>query len=485
MSLKNRGLLFFLIAIATLYAAIDPIYYLSTRPHGDHAWAQCDRASWALNYYQYQAKFGEPQTHNIVYNNTGIATGEFPAIPYLVSGLYKTFGYNEYLFRLTTLLLTLPAFIFSFMLAKKHLNHIGAVLVASLLWVCSPNLIFYSIGFLPDSVALSFFTAGLYFLLSAEQLNLKSTLLFIVFTSVAVLLKSSVLFLVAAVYISLLVTQWRTNEFKRTAIVASAISIVLFVCLAWLLYARICQISYHSNVFKVGMLLPHSTEETAHSLGMFIRNLPKLYPVSSLFILLVLMFVWLSNFNWRNFFHVFTLTGGILWVVFFIFMFRNAGHHGYYHVPFQVLIFTLSLSALQIIEKSITLYKNQIIAIGCVSILSFYLYTGTVGKISSHYDLIDKSWLDLEPTLRGAGIKPTDKVFTAYDGSYNISLYLMNQRGWNSMPDVWDNYNHEGLKQCTYAVFTNDSIAQNTVISGYIDTLIATHKNLIVYRLKH
>lgn len=473
-----------LLMLVVLYMALSPYTYLHTRPHGDHAWAQCDRASWALNYYQFGYSFTEPRTHNIVYNPTGIATGEFPAIPYLVSKLYAVFGFHEYIFRIVTLLLSLPAFVVSFMLSRKLLNNTAAILAASLLWLCSPNLIYYSTTFLPDTVALSFFVAAFWFIAGYTDLSVKRLLLFSLLSSIAVLLKSSVLFLVAATYISLLIAHWNTPAFKSTFRRSFVLAIPLIICMGWITFARHSQLTNHSNVFKLGLLLPQNLHEPFNALSLFARNLPKLYPVTILALLPVMLYLLISRFNRQNFLHVFTITGFIMWGLFFILMMRNAGHHGYYHIPFQFLIFTLLVTALSVLSNLYTTNTTKLVLSSVFIAVSLLLFTQTTRKIATHYDHINTAWLNLEPDLRNAGISNRDKVFTAFDESYNISLYLINQPGWNSMPGVWDYYKLDGLKACKYAILASQA-ASDTTVAKQLGEKLLEKESISVFRIKH
>ncbi|MBK7965050.1 MAG: hypothetical protein IPK10_07010 [Bacteroidetes bacterium] len=57
------------------------------RPQSVHQWAQCDRASVALNYYQEDMNFFLPRVHNLD-NGSGITGLEFPFVNYAVAILY-------------------------------------------------------------------------------------------------------------------------------------------------------------------------------------------------------------------------------------------------------------------------------------------------------------------------------------------------------------------------------------------------------------
>ncbi len=474
------------VLIVVLYAALNPVEYISYRPQGDHAWAQCDRASIALNYFQFNYPFFEPHTHNVAYNPDGIAAGEFPLVPFLVSKLYRYFGFHEYIYRLFTLFFSLVGFFIVFMISRMFLSRTISQISTSIAWILSPNLIYYSTGFLPDSVSLSFFALAVYFLIYQEVISVKNILLFSLFSSIAVLLKSSVLFLVVAVGFSLLVIAYRRGKGKSTLFRSIFLIVPFLFCVSWIIYARHSQQLYHSNVFKLGLLLPNTFQGLLDSCISLAFNLPKFYPLPILLLICFSLVYLVRNFKSDKLLHVFTLSAFVMWAIFFIVMMRNASHHGYYHIPFHFTISTLFISVAGIAEqKKWDLKGIHFIAIGLFAFCSWYLYAVTIHKISSHQDFVNYQWKALEPVLRNAEIKNTDKVFSAIDPSYNISLYLMNQRGWTCPDKVWDTYKIDALNDCQYAVFTDTIIAHESTIEKYLACEIAAYGSLHIYKLKH
>jgi len=478
-----QTLVLFTAALALLYLPIHPIDYFSSRPHGDHTWAQCDRASLALNYFQFHYSLLAPNTHNLAYNPTGIAAGEFPLIPFLVSKMYLCFGFHEYLFRIFTLAFSLVGFVVAFMIAKRQLKFLRSQLIASFVWLLSPNLIFYSTGFLPDTVALTFFILAFYFLLQQENRSSKNLFAFSVLSSVAVLLKSSVLFLVAAVFVSLLITAYKKKQLKIVLVQVLWLLLPFFSCILWILFARHSQQVYHSNIFKLSATYPLSFAMAISYCYTMLHNLPKVYPLPILILILCSLILLLRNFKAGEFFHVFALTAFFMWLTFFSLMMRNACYHGYYHIPFQFSVFAIFVAALKIAEEKRWQIKAAPVYAGLTSLFAFILYTNTLGKISSATDFVNKDWYTLESTLRTAGIKNSDRVFSANDASYNISLYCMNQRGWNCPSKVWDSYKIEALKNCDYAVLTDTSYLHQSAIEKYFGKEITQYGSLHIYRV--
>ena len=479
-----QTLVLFTAALALLYLPIHPIDYFFSRPHGDHTWAQCDRTSLALNYFQFHYSLFAPHTHNLAYNPTGIAAGEFPLIPFLVSKLYKCFGFHEYLFRIFTLAFSLLGFVVAFMIAKRQLKSLSSQLTVSFVWLLSPNLIFYSTGFLPDTVALTFFILAFYFLQREENSSNKNLFAFSVLSSVAVLLKSSVLFLVATVFVSLLIPAYKKKQLKIVLVQLLWLLLPFLTCILWLFFARQSQQVYHSNIFKLSATSPQSFALAIGYCYTMLQNLPKVYPLPILILILCSLVLLLRNFKATEFFHMFTLTAFIMWLTFFGLMMRNACYHGYYHLPFQFSVFAIFVSVFKIAEENKWGTKAAPIYAGLTFLLAFIFYANTLGKISSATDFINKDWYSLENTLRNAGIKTSDRVFSANDASYNISLYCMNQRGWNCPSKVWDSYKIEALKNCDYAVLTDTSYLHESAIEKYFGKEITQYGSLHIYPIK-
>jgi len=89
----------------------------------------------------------------------------------------------------------------------------------------------------------------------------------------------------------------------------------------------------------------------------------------------------------------------------------------------------------------------------------------------------------IEPYLHSVGIEKDDRVICGPDHSINISLYLMNRKGWTrfnlyddslavaakirSGADFLVNYDKDGLQQHWLTPFTGDKIGQYENISVY------------------
>lgn len=151
--------LFFVILGAFFYGP-----YLNELPNGIHTWAQTDRLSLALNFYDYGFDFFTPRTSSL--ESIGGVTGvEFPLQAYLAAlgGLVFGRGSIVTLFRLLDVAVTLLGFYYLFRLIFERTGHFVAGLVPGVFLLASPFFAFYAGGFLPDPFSLSLSFVGYYY----------------------------------------------------------------------------------------------------------------------------------------------------------------------------------------------------------------------------------------------------------------------------------------------------------------------------------
>lgn len=156
---SHAAAFFFLFLGAVFY-----VPYLSELPTGIHTWAQCDRLSLALNYYDYGFHFLTSRTSSL--SSIGGVTGvEFPLQAYLAAlgGLVFGRGSIVVLFRLLDVAVTLLGFYYLFRLVYERTGHFVAGLVPGAFLLASPFFAFYAGNFLPDPFSLSLSFVGYYY----------------------------------------------------------------------------------------------------------------------------------------------------------------------------------------------------------------------------------------------------------------------------------------------------------------------------------
>jgi hypothetical protein len=188
------------------------------------------------------------------------------------------------------------------------------------------------------------------------------------------------------------------------------------------------------------------------------------------------------------------LLGSISYIYFFTYQFRD---HDYYIIAILPLIFFLFLTFGDIVYKIITRYARIVAPIIAV-ILIFNMKESITKSKRNYYNryLYERDFLtgfdlrpyyDLEPVLRANGIQRNDKTVSFFDFTYCGSLYLMDQIGvtfgFYDDPGMLKVYLED--PRIKYAV-VNDSAKLNKAYpnNGLASKVIATHRGLIIYKLR-
>ncbi|WP_375416341.1 glycosyltransferase family 39 protein [uncultured Hymenobacter sp.] len=155
------------VAAALLFGVVAAVYYgpfLRWLPTGLHTWAQSDRLSLALNFYDYGFRFFQPRTSSLV--SIGGVTGvEFPLQAYVAAlgGLVVGRSSIVPLFRLLNVAVVVLGFYYLFRLVYERTGHFVAALVPGFFLLASPFFAFYAGNFLPDPCSLSLSFVGYYY----------------------------------------------------------------------------------------------------------------------------------------------------------------------------------------------------------------------------------------------------------------------------------------------------------------------------------
>ena len=93
----------------------------------------------------------------------------------------------------------------------------------------------------------------------------------------------------------------------------------------------------------------------------------------------------------------------------------------------------------------------------------------------------------ITPYLRSLGIQRSDKVVSIPDYSFNISLYLMDQKGWTSFGD--DNNDSTMIAQkiqlrAKYLFISDAGLYKKEYIKLFVKNKIGKHKNVDIYDIR-
>jgi hypothetical protein len=187
-----------------------------------------------------------------------------------------------------------------------------------------------------------------------------------------------------------------------------------------------------------------------------------------------------------------------LWLgnlVYFFFMMAQFPEHDYYIIATLPVILFQSVSFFTITIPFFNRKKVWKISALCV-VLALVVHGIQFSKhiLRDRYD--HDSWMRNDPVLynyfdmtsyaRSLGIRENDRVVSAYDGSPQITLYLMNQKGvtvsrdaeLSSIIEIYSN-------QVDYLVLNDSSAMQNPQVAALNAQFLGAKNNVYFYRLKN
>ncbi|RYD58217.1 MAG: hypothetical protein EOP56_04655 [Sphingobacteriales bacterium] len=256
MQASNRKLSISIAGFAAILIFFCATYYgemLHMKPRGIHDWAQADRLSLAVCFYDEGMDFFKPRTHN-VYSTDGVTGVEFPIQAYLAAVGGKVFG-REHIsscFRLMDTIIACAGLLFLFMAAYKRTDFVFSM-VAPLFVFCAPMFIYYACNYVPDAVAVSILFAAFYFVLNyIDERKTRDMLWAIGLMTLATLIKTSdglyMLGFIGLVTFQRLRHMAGYNRKSHYAFIASAL-VAVALPVAYYFYNRYLNQTYHSTVF--------------------------------------------------------------------------------------------------------------------------------------------------------------------------------------------------------------------------------------------
>lgn len=448
-----RSLVFVLVLLSiSLYYNYFEI--LTYRPISKHQWRNCVSASIALNYY-HEGEFFLPRTHNMQVDNytSDITITEFPLIYYFIGILYRIFGYHEAIYKLVNVLIGFTGLYFLFLTGLRAFNKTIYALVPPVVLFSAPIYVYYTNNFIPDATSLSIVLAGFYFFYRYyEDKRGKDMLWTLVFFGLAGLIKAPAFLLFFAV-IGVFGLEWIFRvRFKETGKVFPNpwkqviwFIAVLAAAFAWYAYAKIYT-DRHGGVVSLVEIRPiwilsaETIKDTLLAVSVMFRT--GNYHYRFLLIAAALLFI-LNLVLWRKHNRLFswlvllTFTGGASFSLLF---FRSLRLHDYYQLNNLIIVVLILVNFFLFIReqqtrifnswitKSATLALLLFLVIKCNTFLEKQYYGGWFWDYSiEHYN---NRYGEITPYLRSLGIEREDKVYCTYDPSINISLYLMDQKGF-------------------------------------------------------
>jgi len=428
-------------------------------PYGMHQWRQCDAYSVTLNYAKEPRGLLEPAMHFEHGNAGGEAVGEFTLTYFLNGALWKATGVKPWTLRWTHLCILLLGICGLFELLVKHVKPPGAIAVVWLT-MASGLMAFYGPNYLVNSAALGCLFFGWWAADAwwrSDQADLRMGAVALSALTLAALFRPTMVLgwwpLVLGSFSAVRPIRW-----------AAMWTLPLVIGAAWILWAKEVNAT-NGSVYYLTTIRPIWDCERPEEIWRAFREdvLPQWY---HMYALLAFGLISLATLIWgQEKDKVYGLaTGGIAVGLFgyFLLWFENLNVHDYYLIEFQILVPILGLWVLRKFEAA---KISKPLRLGLISIAVFagliqladaglrtrMKHRSVGGWLAEtllpwrerdvwnwfHWDQNRRfsnqsEWKNL---LRSQGIARTDLVISVPDPSPNITLSLMDQKGFTDLYD--------------------------------------------------
>ncbi|MEI6122783.1 MAG: glycosyltransferase family 39 protein [Bacteroidota bacterium] len=516
-----------LFCVAYFYHYHHVLFYT---PQSIHQFRQADCLSIALNYYQGDMNFFKPELHNQMSQggNSGFAMGEFPIIYYLVAVLWKIFGLHLWLYRFVVIVITFIGLLALFKTFEGVLKDSVWALLLTVLFFTSPIVAFYSNNYLTNMPAFSFALVGWYYFYEFYKKH-RTRFLYVsmLFFALSGLLKVSSAIsyaLVLCIFVFEL-TGWikfrnQKKLFNKPAKQFVPILIVPLLILFWYWFANKFNTYYggsytFNSVWPIWKMTSVQIAEVWNGFTTF--TLHQLFSITNLWfsaLMFVSIMVFVALKKIRKV-HLFVLCILILGTVFYSLCWFNAfGNHDYYLIDLLMLyLFVCLLFFVGLKNISSRIFNSYITkGVFCVFLVFNILFCQNNMKMRYWIDINkperftnqfeiggwaymhevyikkQKAYETLSYYLREIGVTPKDKVISIPDGSINISLVLMNQKGWTSYGFDCKTQGERIRKLMNLNakyLLINDSVVYNdSTIMPYTRYYMGSYENIDIYDLQ-
>ncbi len=497
-------------AFLSLFIVLCLVYnyphILSLSPQSVHQWRQCDCLSITLNYYQDHTSFFQPSVHYLGRDGTGKTVSDFPLIYFFVAQLWKIFGQHEFIFRLLNLILFFFGMFALFRLFELWLKDSVLALIFPFFLFTSPVITYYANNFLMNVPALSLGMIGLYFFFrflgTSES---RHFILFCLFYSLAGLLKISSLLsfcgICALFLLEVISIQIRPDRkiFSRPFTQGVLLAAVFIIQLIWYSFAAYYNNRYNSGIFLVGTLplWELNSGQVREVIQAVRHHIDWDYFRRETQILLVCMFVlvlcYYKQMSRTLFVILVVMTFGM--ASYLILFFQALKDHDYYTTDLFILVPVILLAFLSVLQTKFPGVYNSLL-FRFVAII-FLIHNIDFDRMRMEGRYGSEGWenriyLDhlqhfetIGPYLRGLGIKKEDPVLSLSDNSINISLYLMNQKGWTNYGIGMDSsLIREKIRMGARYLFLYDEESKmNKSLQPFLHRPIGTYKTIEIYKL--
>lgn len=515
---QNSAHILFICLFLVLAFAYRYHVTLFEKPQSIHRWRQADCASLTLNYYQGGMDFFSPEVHNLT-SDQGTSgkcyPSEVPYFYYTVACLYKIFGYHDWIYRLLNTFIFLMGLLYLFKAFMYFTKDFFWSAGLPLLFFCSPILIYYGNSYPINTTALSFsFIAWYHIIRFFFEKRQKSFYFSLIFFLLAAALKVTALISLAAfafIYALELTGIRRPQDGKKTF--PSSLRFVLWVStvfaivLGWLKLASIYNQKHDCTYFSTTAfpIWELDREDIQRVLDNF-RSLwlPDLfYPATVALLLLsfIFLFTHFKKIPAILLISLLVIIGEA--AAYVLLQFRQFADHDYYYIDLYIIPVLTVLIMFYVLHKNypkaLSAWIPKIIFTLFLAFNIYYAkgrvderYFGPINNFREQQDIYS-----ITPYLRQIGIGPMDTVISIPDMT-NVSLYLMNQKGWTEYTDARLNrskpvaYNADSAgvrssinKGAKYLILNGiEELYKKPYLQSFATCLVGKYNNVYVFKLK-
>jgi 4-amino-4-deoxy-L-arabinose transferase-like glycosyltransferase len=450
LKISNNQLFWGMIIIISLAYNYNRILFY--KPVGIHQWRNSVTAAFPLNIYME----GDPlktKTNALWADEytSDVSIVEFPIVYYMVSMLYKVFGPHDFLFRLVNLLIGYLGLFALFKTVFLILKNRYYALFVSLIVFTSPIYAFYINNFIPDAVSLSVALIGVYFFFKFYYFKKDRDWYYsMLFLALAGLIKTpSLIFYFALGFLLLLAfILKKSGKFKELPTdpkyLLSYFS-VFIVLVGWYAYAKIYTDIHSGSASAVEIrpiwILSRDTIQITLE-RMKVRFFKGTYHSYILLFFTAFLFI-LNLLFYKKYKRIFTLLSLLSFIgsaSFTIVFFRSMRNHDYYQINNLIFIVFVFLTFFEMIRINFPrLFKSKFLhaflgvaivflLIDCRDYMRFR-YSSDDFHFAATNKMIEM-YGNITPHLREMGISRYDTFYCSPDASINISLYLLDQKGF-------------------------------------------------------
>ena len=488
------------------------------KPQSMHSWRQADCTSIAHGYIK-ENNLLEPQIHNLISDDlsTGKTAGEFPGLYYVVGKLWQLFGHHEWIYRLLVLCLFLASVFCLFRALTKHLDQFWAI-VLSLTIFTSPLVVFYANNFLSNVPALSFAIFGLavYFDYREKPSSRKWLFICLLFMISGLLKVTGLIGFIGICGAELVMVLSKRRKVNWLPFFGGGLLTLFFVFL-WYSYAGHYN-ELHGGKYTFNDFWPiwQMSAEDIIAGCKFFGKITFFQLFSPLGYLLIFFFGGYFLVRLRSIpidLKIVTLITGIGAALYVLCWFNALEYHDYYFLNPMIFPVILAVSAMYGM-KSRELFQKYWIRVSALVILfggviychnnmrmrysdQLGVYNMLAWKITTKNERAYWSWvsndnyldafMEIEPYLDEIGVEKDALVVSFPDPSFNISLYLMNRKGWTAYGGNMSD--SRSLQQkidhgASYILTADNSTLDVSAVEHLIGEEIGRFRNVKIFRVK-